>query len=257
MRARRRSQRELFDEVADRYQATRRGYPSELVRFIVETARLEPGSAVLEVGCGTGQLTDQLAAYGLAVTAIDIGNSMIAAARQRVSSPLVSFQSVSFEAFAAPDAAFDAIVSATAFHWIDPEVKFAQSARLLKAGGWLALIATGESYDDPLGAALEEMWTARCNDAGVWDANSKPTATDLSGATGLFGPPVEGSHCARIVLPTETVLGVETTRATFLSWPDHVRQGFIGDLRRYLQTYADVPLTQRTWLAMAQVRRGG
>lgn len=77
MCARRHHQRALFDGVADRYRASRREYPPESVQFIIDAAQLGPGCAVLEVGCGTGQLTGQLAAHGPAVTAIDIGASMI------------------------------------------------------------------------------------------------------------------------------------------------------------------------------------
>jgi hypothetical protein len=76
---------------------------------------------------------------------------------------------------------------------------------------------------------------------------------DLTGAAGLFGPPIERSHGQRIVLPAETVIGVETTRTTFLSWPQHTQQDFAGDLRRHLQHCEEVHLTQQTSLAMARV----
>jgi ubiquinone/menaquinone biosynthesis C-methylase UbiE len=60
----------------------------------------------------------------------------------------LSFQVSSFEDFAAADASFDLIVSGTAFHWVDPEAMFCKPARLLRPGGWLALLETGERYDD-------------------------------------------------------------------------------------------------------------
>jgi ubiquinone/menaquinone biosynthesis C-methylase UbiE len=167
MRARRRHRRALFDDVADRYRASRRGYPPESVRFIIDTARLGPGSAVLEVGCGTGQFTGQLAAHDLAVTAIDIGPCMITAARQHVGGSPVAFQAVSFEEFDVPEGSFDVIISATAFHWIDPDVKFAKPAWLLKTGGWLALLDTEERYDDPFGSDLHDMWVARSDHGDV------------------------------------------------------------------------------------------
>ena len=83
-RGRRRYQRTLFDGVAGLYQASRPGYPGHLVEFAVATAGLDAGSTVLEVGCGTGQLTERLAGFGFALTAIDIGPSMIAATRHRL-----------------------------------------------------------------------------------------------------------------------------------------------------------------------------
>jgi SAM-dependent methyltransferase len=137
-RGRRHYQRTLFDRVAQLYAASRRGYPAELVDFVVTTAGLRVGSTVLEVGCGPGQLTERLAGYGFNVTAIDIGPSMIAAARRRLADSAVSFQVTSFEDFAAAEASFDLICSGTAFHWVDPEVKFSKPARLLRPGGrWL------------------------------------------------------------------------------------------------------------------------
>ena len=79
---------------------------------------------------------------------------MVAAARRRLPGSAVSFQVASFEDFAAADGSVDLIVSGTAFHWIDPEVRFRKPARLLHPGGRLALLETGERYDDPFGAAV-------------------------------------------------------------------------------------------------------
>ncbi len=139
-RSKRRRQRTLFDAVAQLYGATRPGYPAGIVEFLAATAGVGPGSSVLEVGCGTGQLTADLARYGFNLTAIDIGPAMIATAREALADAAVLFRACSFEDFAAADSSFDLIVSATAFHWIDPEVRFSKSARLLRPGGWLALL---------------------------------------------------------------------------------------------------------------------
>lgn len=127
-------QRSLFDGIADRYEAARPGYPARVVEFVAATAGLGPGAAVLEIGCGTGQLTERLARSGFRLTAIDIGPSLVAAARRRVADGGVSFRVMSFEDLAADDASFDLVISSAAFHWIDPEVAFSKSARLLRPG---------------------------------------------------------------------------------------------------------------------------
>jgi ubiquinone/menaquinone biosynthesis C-methylase UbiE len=252
-RGKRRYQRTLFDGAAQLYDASRLGYPSEVVEFAVATAAVGPGSEVLEVGCGTGQLTGALARYGLRLTAIDIGPAMIAAARRRLDDPAVSLQVASFEDFAAAEASFDLIISGTAFHWVDPEVKFRKPARLLRPGGWLALLATGESYDDPLGAALHSMWAARSDDGGAWVRQQKPAGTETIAGTGLFETPVHTAHTQRIVRSVDAVIGVENTRATSLSWPDDTRQEFTEELRHHLRSQTEVHLTQHTALTMARV----
>lgn len=71
-RQERHRQRGLFDRVADLYDSCRQGYPDEIVEFTVDTSNLHTGSAVLEVGCGTGQLTQSLSTRGFGYTAIDI-----------------------------------------------------------------------------------------------------------------------------------------------------------------------------------------
>jgi SAM-dependent methyltransferase len=107
----RRHQRGLFDGVARLYAATRPGYPQELADFAVTTAGAGPGSAVLEVGCGTGQLTERLARLRCALTAIDVGASMTEVARERVTGGGdVAFLAVSFEELDAGEASFEAPV---------------------------------------------------------------------------------------------------------------------------------------------------
>jgi ubiquinone/menaquinone biosynthesis C-methylase UbiE len=251
-RIRRRRQRTLFDSVAQLYEDTRPGYPAEIVEFLTATAGVGPGSIVLEVGCGTGQLTRDLAPCGFDLTAIDIGPAMIATARHDLADA-VSFQVCSFEDFAATDSSFDLIVCATAFHWIDPEVRFRKSARLLRPGGWLALINTGERYDDPVGAALHRMWVARSEDK-AWSARKAPDDADAILGSGMFGEPVQRAFHRRTTMSAEAVIGVENTRAVTLSWPAVAREAFTAELRSHLDSLAQVPLTLHAALTMARVR---
>jgi ubiquinone/menaquinone biosynthesis C-methylase UbiE len=253
-RTKRRHQRTLFDGVAQLYEDSRLGYPSEIVEFVLATAGVGAGSDVLEVGCGTGQLTEQLVRHRFGLTAIDIGPSMVAAARRRLDGSAVSFRAVPFEDFEATDASFDLILSGTAYHWVDPEVRFRKPARLLRPGGWLALLETGERYEDPFGAALRRMWVARSTDGGAWVGRPHPAATEVVAATGLFETPIHKTHAQRIVRPAEAVIGVENTRATSLSWPDDVRRTFTAELGRLLACVTKVHLTQETSLTMARVR---
>ena len=249
-RARRRYQRGLFDSVASLYEATRPGYPAELAGFVALTAGIGPGSPVLEVGCGTGQLTKRLVPLGCALTAIDLGASMIEAARERVPGSGVTFQAVAFEDLNAGAGSFDLVISGAAFHWIDPEVRFRQAARLLRPGGWLAVTGCSEHYDEPLGSALEELWLARAADDGAWA--TRPADAAAISASGLFETPVRRTFTLRATYPAEDVIGVENTRATSLSWPQGVRDGFNAELRQLLGG-REVPLTLEAPVTMAQV----
>jgi ubiquinone/menaquinone biosynthesis C-methylase UbiE len=252
-RSKRRHQRTLFDSVAQLYEASRLGYPSDIVEYAVATAAVGADSEVLEVGCGTGQLTKSLACYGFRLTAIDIGPSMVTAALRRLDGQALSFEVSSFEDFFATDASFDLIVSGTAFHWVDPEVMFRKPARLLRPGGWLALLETGERYDDPFGAALRGMWAARSDDGRARVRQPHFADTEVIAGTGLFETPIHKTHAQRIVRSAETVVGVENTRATSLNWPDDIRRDFTEELRHHLRFQTAVHLTQETSLTMARV----
>jgi ubiquinone/menaquinone biosynthesis C-methylase UbiE len=251
-RGKRLHQRTLFDSVAPLYEASRLGYPSDIVEFVVATAAIGAGSEVLEVGCGTGQLTERLAGHGFRLTAIDIGSSLIATARHRLDDPAISFQVSSFEDFAAADASVDLIISANAFHWVDPAVRFRKPARLLRPGGWLAVLAAGERYDDPFGAALLGMWAARSDDGRTRVRQPHLADTEVIAGTGLFETPVHKTHTQRIVRSAEEVIGVENTRATSLSWPDDIRREFTAQLRHHLRSQTEVQLTLETSVTMAR-----
>lgn len=250
-RTKRHRQRTLFDGIAERYDAFRPGYPARVVDFVIATAGLAPGAPVLEVGCGTGQLTERLAHVGFRLTAIDIGPAMIAAARRRVTAADVSFEVTSFEDLAAADASFDLVISAAAFHWIDPEVAFGKSARLLRPGGWLALLGTDDRYDDALGSALDQLWVSHGDTGGAWQR--RPFDPDAVSATGLFGTPVCLSDSQQAVLPAGDLIALESTRGTFLSWPPDAQRRFTDELRRLLGSQPAVHLTRETALTMAQV----
>ena len=67
----------VFDEVAAEYDKHRPAYPDELVDQACQAAGIGSGDHVLEVGCGSGQLTRSLAARGLHVTALEPGENRI------------------------------------------------------------------------------------------------------------------------------------------------------------------------------------
>lgn len=136
-----RGQGTVFDTVAADYDRTRPTYPDELVDRACELAGLGSGDRVLEVGCGSGQLTGCLLARGLDVTAIEPGENLIALAVQRLGDAgALRFINARFEEAELPPERFCAVFSAAAFHWIDPDVSWERVARALVPGGTLALL---------------------------------------------------------------------------------------------------------------------
>jgi SAM-dependent methyltransferase len=131
----------VFDEIADEYDRRRPAYPDELIDQACRVAGIGSGDRVLEVGCGSGQLTRGLVARGLHVTVLEPGKSLIALARQNLEGAgEVEFVNAQLEDALLPRAQFAAVFSASAFHWVDPKISWQRAADVLVAGGTLALV---------------------------------------------------------------------------------------------------------------------
>jgi SAM-dependent methyltransferase len=142
-----------FDEVAEAYDRHRPTYPDALVDRACEIAGIEPGASVLEIGCGTGQLTRSLLARGLRVTAVEPGAQLMARAQaQLVDGGEVRFVNARLEDAALPAAHFRAVFAASSIHWIDPGASWRRVADALVDGGTLALVSYF-GLEDPRSAA--------------------------------------------------------------------------------------------------------
>jgi len=140
--------RMTFDEVADLYDAARPTYPSELVKAVISVLQ-ETQGRVLEIGCGTGQATLPFARQGYRITALEPGPNLAKlAAKNLVAFPQVDVQTITIEDWPVASGHYDLVMSATAFHWVSPEVRYAKAAQALTAGGWLALFWNIEGDDE-------------------------------------------------------------------------------------------------------------
>ena len=159
MASRRRQYGKVFDGVAAQYDAVRPSYPLELVDAAVAAGSLDRDSAALEIGCGTGKLTELLLGRGLRVHAVEPGANLVEVARTRLGATgAAEFEIARFEDVQLPEAGFDAVFSATAFHWIEPAVGWQKVAALLKANGLLALLTHIAVHDERSAAMEEEMF---------------------------------------------------------------------------------------------------
>ncbi|MGH9116193.1 MAG: class I SAM-dependent methyltransferase [Acidimicrobiales bacterium] len=162
----------VFDTLASEYDASRPGYPAQAIASVVAACGLCPGKRVLEVGCGTGQATRPLAETGCAIRCLEPGANLASLARQNLRSlPNVEVVEQPFESADEPAGAYDAIVSATAFHWIDPQVSYAKAARLLGPGGHLALLTNAHAAggtQDAIAGEVQKLHLRFAPDLGAW-----------------------------------------------------------------------------------------
>ena len=99
--------------------ATNGRFVATLAGGVVALLAPQPGEHILDLGCGDGALTEQLAATGAIVTGVDASPSMLTAARERSLHSIASFSVDHHDATALPyNQQFDAIFSNAALHWI-------------------------------------------------------------------------------------------------------------------------------------------
>jgi SAM-dependent methyltransferase len=136
-----RSYGKVFNEVAVEYDRNRPAYPDALVDQACEVAGIGYGDRVLEVGCGTGQLTRSLLARGLRVTALEPGDQLIGIAEENLKDAGdVELVHARLEDMQLPRESYEAVFSASAIHWVDPDLGWRKIADALAPNGTLALI---------------------------------------------------------------------------------------------------------------------
>ncbi|MBV9804368.1 MAG: class I SAM-dependent methyltransferase [Solirubrobacterales bacterium] len=164
----------VFDTFAEEYERHRPRYPEELIDRACAAAALRAGDRVLEIGCGTGQLTRSLVARGLSVTAIDPGEHLVALAGRAAQGPgRVEFINRRFEE-APLTGRFRAVFSASAFHWVDPNVAWRRAARALAPGGVLALIQYCGLREERTAADADMLMAALARTAPALAADFPP-----------------------------------------------------------------------------------
>jgi ubiquinone/menaquinone biosynthesis C-methylase UbiE len=123
-----------FGGVANAYDRGRPSYPREAAAWLTSDQPL----TVLELGAGTGKLTEQLVALGHDVHATEPDPQMLAILEKN--HPGVRVSQAPAEEIPAGDATYDVVVSAQAFHWFDPARALPEIARVLKPRGRLSLV---------------------------------------------------------------------------------------------------------------------
>ena len=96
---------------------------------------LRPGMSVLELGCGTGYFTRELARSGADVVAIDVSPELLEIAKANCSAPNVRYEIQNAYELSYPDAVFDSVVGSSVLHHLEIEAAIREIYRVLKVGG--------------------------------------------------------------------------------------------------------------------------
>ena len=138
----------------DRYQQ-QHSYVWQYGTPLIDLLDPQPGEHILDLGCGTGQLTQTLAETGAIVHGIDADAAMIAAAQAQY--PQLSFAIADARDFQL-EQPVDSVFSNAALHWVKPPEQAVQAiSRTLKPGGKFVAEFGGKGNVQKIVAAVETV----------------------------------------------------------------------------------------------------
>ncbi len=164
----------------------RHSFVWEKAKALVELLAPKAGERILDLGCGTGALSAEIAACGAAVFGVDRSAEMIAEARKK-------FPGLRFEVMDARELAFagefDAVFSNAVLHWIiEPERVIAGVAKALGPGGRFVAEFGGKGniqrLVDGMERAAEAMGISQVAPANSW---YYPSIAEYSGLLEMHG----------------------------------------------------------------------
>jgi len=255
-----------FERIAADYDS-RPGYPAWVFDVLADQCGLGPGTRVLEIGPGTGQATLAMLERGAHVTAVEPGAALARRLAERAAGQEITIFVSPFEEADLPEASFDLVASATAFHWIDPSVGVARCARTLRDRGWLALWWTiwgDPDRRDPFRDALEPLLRGKAPHLLDEEAGPRAYIRDLAARAAKvehspeFGPVTtevlrwEGHH------DPATLRSIFATFAAWIALPDPLRRDLLDDVERLAREdfagTVDRPYQTRLYLAQRLAR---
>lgn len=227
-----------FDRAAAGYDA-RPGYPARVYEILTARCHLGDGDRVVEIGPGAGQATRPLVELGARVVAVEPGPALAQRLAELMHGAPIDVVVSAFESADLPEGAFDFVVGATSFHWVDPEVGVAKAAAALRDGGWLALWWTvwgDDDRPDPFHEALEPILTTKAPQIVGDQFGATAFLNDIEARvsyiarSGAFGP------VTRELIKWEArhdPVGLRRMFATFGAWillPDALREQVLDDV---------------------------
>ena len=231
-----------FNTAAVLYEDIRPGYPEELIRDVIDLSGLNDHSRILEIGCGTGKATQPFAECGYELVCLDIGADLIAVAKEKSKTfPNVSFIEQAFEEWES-DRKFDLIISATAFHWVDPKVRYLKASEVLKSKGFLAVFSNQHvRKDEGFFVETQSLYDKYYSPL----TTSRPThATNFPGVE-AFQDPIKRVYPWSQTYSSEQYIKLLSTYSDHIALPDENRSLLFEGIVNLIETKYDGQITKR------------
>jgi SAM-dependent methyltransferase len=255
--------RRTFDKDAALYDKARPEYPDQIFDDLFALGGSERDAAVLEVGCGTGQATRQLARRGCRVVCVELGENLAAVARRNLASfPRVEVLTSAFESWEPRDSLFDMVFAATSWHWLDPDLRYEKAARVLKPGGILAIVDSGHAFPDgfdPFFTEIQRCYEAIGEPHLEWPPprpEQEPDRREEIERSGLFEVVGVKRQLWPVDYGADSYIDVLNTYSGNIAWEQSKRDKLFAEVRRLIGQRPDGRI-RKHYLSILHVCRRG
>lgn len=237
----RRFGREAFGRDPAGYQAARPEYPEWVFHFLRERCGLIPDAATFEIGAGTGTASSRLLELGAnPLVAVEPDERLATFLRESIPDQALSVVIAPFEEANLQAGSFDLGFSATAFHWVDENFGLKKVAKLLRPGGWWAMV-WNVFYDPRLADPFHEATKSLLNGPLSPSAGQGklPFALDVAARlaalerTGAFDNVEHRTSAWSLVLDPDQTAALYATYSNIAIRPDF--EYLLKELRRVAQ----------------------
>jgi len=253
--------KKTFDKDAELYDKARPDYPEEIFDDLFALSGLGRDAAVLEIGCGTGQATKHLARRGCRVVCVEPGENLAVVARRNLKSfRRVEVVTAAFESWEPGDSLFDLVFAASSWHWIDPDVRYAKAAHVLKPDGILAIVDNGHAFPEGFDPSFKEI--QRCYEAIgephlEWPPprpEDEPDRCAEIERSGLFEIVGVKRHVWAIYYTADAYIDVLNTYSNHIAWGQPKRDTLFAEVRKVIGRRPDGRV-RKHYLSILQVCR--
>jgi SAM-dependent methyltransferase len=236
-----------YSDAAQAYAEARPRYPQALIDRAIALTQLDANSSILELGCGPAIATVDFAAFGCHLEGIEPNPDFYRLARQVCRSyPNVRLHNCTFEEWDLPRQKFDAIVAATSFHWISPNIGYPKSVAALHPEGHLILLWNKELQ--PQAEVYQQLSEVYQTYAPTVDRTYENTSTQIAILDRLGQMAIDSGYFRDLVTewvevkveyPIDRYLLLLTTYSNHLKLPPQQQQALFNGLRQLLQRNGD------------------
>lgn len=246
--ARHRQHANSFGQAADVYDRARPSYPPDAVEWMLQS---HP-SDVVDLGAGTGIFTRLIANW------LPVANRGNIAAVDPSADMLAKLHGVrtlvgSGEHIPLPDASVDLVTCAQAWHWVDPTLAVPEVARVLRPGGWLAIVWNARDDRVPWVASMSSI----IHDSPAEEIADNPPKLG-SPFDSLFGEVETFETTWSMPISRDELDELVTSRSMYLVGSAAARRATMRELHAMLDTHLDtagrdtLELPYRTFCYRAQ-----